>query len=103
MPSHFLKLAGGGECVLFPGVFGYLFFSSISSVSYIAQLILGLVCFGSLLVKRHFENPRRKWRVFGLDVAKQIIGASVGFISSFFLLFFVFFCFCRFFSSFFRV
>lgn len=42
----------------------------------IVQVVLALGAFGSLLVKRHYERPRRSLKVWSLDTAKQ--GASAG-------------------------
>jgi hypothetical protein len=38
------------------------------------QGLLGVVALSVLLIKRRVENPRRPYRVFLLDTAKQIIG-----------------------------
>ena len=52
------------ECELF-GTFGV-----------IVQIILGILSFASLFAKRHYEYPKRSYRIFLLDISKQ--GASAG-------------------------
>jgi hypothetical protein len=45
-----------------------------SVFSYLIQIFLGLVAISSLLYKRHIERPQRPWRIWGLDVSKQLVG-----------------------------
>ena len=40
------------------------------------QIALGILSFSSLFGKRHFEYPKRSFRIFLLDISKQ--GASAG-------------------------
>lgn len=48
----------------------------IGTFSLMTQVVLGLLCLSSLLVKRFYEYPiRRPWSVWLFDVLKQIIGA----------------------------
>lgn len=42
--------------------------------SYLIQFSLGIVAFGSLYVKRKYENPKRPKKIWILDISKQIIG-----------------------------
>jgi hypothetical protein len=53
------------KCEMFGG-FGFLI-----------QAILGAAGFSKLLVKRYVEKPRRPWKIWFYDVAKQIISSSV--------------------------
>jgi hypothetical protein len=39
---------------------------------YLAQFMLFVVAFGSLMLKRHREQPQRPLRVWGMDVSKQV-------------------------------
>ncbi|WFD26246.1 hypothetical protein MNAN1_001223 [Malassezia nana] len=41
------------------------------------QLLMGVVVLGTLLYKRHRERPRRAWRTWALDVAKQLTGQGM--------------------------
>ena len=43
---------------------------------YLAQFMLFVVAFGSLMLKRHREQPQRPLRVWGMDVSKQVWGSS---------------------------
>ena len=40
------------------------------------------MCLGTLIVKRHNENPRRAFKIWGLDALKQGIGALMGHFSN---------------------
>lgn len=55
---------GEKECELF-GPFGIFM-----------QVLLGILSFSSLFAKRSFENPKRSYRIFLLDISKQ--GLSAG-------------------------
>ncbi|KAL4403071.1 hypothetical protein ACI68E_000853 [Malassezia pachydermatis] len=46
-------------------------------VSIVTQLLLGVVVLGSLLYKRYRERPRRAWRVWMMDVSKQLTGQLI--------------------------
>ena len=52
------------HCVLLEGLF-----------SYFVQGLLGLVALGSLLLKWYCEKPRRRFKIWFLDVLKQAIAA----------------------------
>lgn len=43
----------------------------------IVQALMGVFVIGSLVVKRHLEKRKRPWRVWTLDVAKQLVGQGV--------------------------
>lgn len=43
----------------------------------IVQALMGVFVIGSLVVKRHLEKRKRPWRVWALDVAKQLVGQGV--------------------------
>lgn len=43
-------------------------------VSIVTQLLMGAVVLMTLLIKRQRERPRRPWRVWALDVSKQLTG-----------------------------
>lgn len=49
------------------------------------QACLAVVCVGTLIVKRHYEHPRRDWMVWFLDVLKQGCGSSVGHFANIYL------------------
>ena len=53
------------KCEMFGG-FGFLI-----------QAILGAAAFSILIVKRYIEKPRRPWKIWFYDVAKQIISSVV--------------------------
>jgi hypothetical protein len=53
------------KCEMFGG-FGFLI-----------QAILGAAAFSILIVKRYIEKPRRAWKIWFYDVAKQIISSLV--------------------------
>lgn len=53
------------KCEMFGG-FGFLI-----------QAILGIVAFSILIVKRFVEKPRRPWKIWFYDVAKQIISSTI--------------------------
>ena len=38
------------------------------------QLLLALIAFSSLIIKRNRENPRRPFKVWAFDVSKQALG-----------------------------
>jgi hypothetical protein len=56
---------GNSKCEMFGG-FGFLI-----------QAILGAAAFSILIVKRYIEKPRRAWKIWFYDVAKQIISSLV--------------------------
>ena len=56
---------GNSKCEMFGG-FGVLI-----------QAILGAAAFSILIVKRYVEKPRRAWKIWFYDVAKQIISSLV--------------------------
>lgn len=37
------------------------------------QLLLGLLSFSVLIIKRQYESPRREWKIWRLDTLKQVI------------------------------
>ncbi|CAK92646.1 unnamed protein product (macronuclear) [Paramecium tetraurelia] len=41
------------------------------------QSILGFLCFLVLVFKRHIEKPKRVWKIFLMDTAKQFVSAVV--------------------------
>jgi hypothetical protein len=43
----------------------------------IVQAIMGVVVISSLIVKRQLEKRKRRWRVWVLDVGKQMAGQAV--------------------------
>ena len=59
------NLEGNSKCEMFGG-FGVLI-----------QAILGAAAFSILIVKRYVEKPRRPWKIWFYDVAKQIISSVV--------------------------
>jgi hypothetical protein len=51
------------ECTLLGGL-----------LSYSIQLFLGIAAILTLVYKRHIERPQRAWKVWSLDVGKQLLG-----------------------------
>ena len=43
-------------------------------VALIIQGLMGLLVVGSLIYKRQRESPRRKWKIWILDISKQMTG-----------------------------
>ncbi|TXT05036.1 hypothetical protein VHUM_03856 [Vanrija humicola] len=43
----------------------------------VVQAIMGVIVIGSLVVKRQLEKRKRRWRVWVLDVGKQLVGQAV--------------------------
>ena len=41
------------------------------------QAIIGAAAFSILILKRYIEKPRRPWKIWFYDVAKQIISSLV--------------------------
>lgn len=42
----------------------------------VVQAIMGVMVLSSLVVKRHLEKRKRPWRVWMLDVGKQLVGQA---------------------------
>lgn len=55
----------GPQCRLISGFFAIFL-----------QGFLGCVCLSSLAVKRHMEKPKREFKIFVMDIAKQACGAG---------------------------
>ncbi|KAJ2493817.1 hypothetical protein IWW37_000203 [Coemansia sp. RSA 2050] len=49
----------------------------VGPFSILVQVLVGTLGFSTLIIKRHFERPRRPWLVWGFDVSKQIIGGTL--------------------------
>ncbi|KAI7829205.1 vacuolar membrane protein-domain-containing protein [Kickxella alabastrina] len=49
----------------------------VGPFSLVVQTIVGTLGFSTLVIKRHFEKPRRPWLVWSFDVSKQVIGGSM--------------------------
>lgn len=47
----------------------------MDNIAITIQVILGILSFLSLFVKRHLEVPKRSFRIFTLDITKQLCGA----------------------------
>lgn len=43
----------------------------------VVQAIMGVVVISSLVIKRQLEKRKRRWRVWVLDVGKQLVGQAV--------------------------
>lgn len=43
----------------------------------VVQAIMGVIVISSLVVKRQLEKRKRRWRVWILDVGKQLVGQAV--------------------------
>ena len=60
----------------------------IGTFGNIVQLVLGIVSFSILVIKRFCERPRRPWKIWGLDISKQAFGTtSTHFLNLFLSLF----------------
>ncbi|PWZ03383.1 hypothetical protein BCV70DRAFT_197599 [Testicularia cyperi] len=40
----------------------------------VVQAVMGILVIGSLIYKRQHEHPMRKWKIWALDVSKQLLG-----------------------------
>ncbi|KAJ2309578.1 hypothetical protein IWW52_005654, partial [Coemansia sp. RSA 2704] len=49
----------------------------VGGFSIFVQLLVGTLGFSTLIIKRHFERPRRPWLVWGFDVGKQMISGTI--------------------------
>ncbi|KAI8324677.1 hypothetical protein GQ54DRAFT_251487, partial [Martensiomyces pterosporus] len=49
----------------------------VGPFSILVQVLVGTLGFSTLIIKRHFESPRRPWLVWSFDVSKQVIGGSM--------------------------
>jgi hypothetical protein len=49
----------------------------IGGFGFFIQAVLGAAAFSKLIVKRYIEMPRRPWKIWFYDVAKQIISSLV--------------------------
>ncbi|KAJ2775435.1 hypothetical protein IWQ56_000073 [Coemansia nantahalensis] len=49
----------------------------VGPFSILVQVLVGTLGFSTLVIKRHFERPRRRWLVWGFDVSKQVAGGTV--------------------------
>jgi hypothetical protein len=47
----------------------------------VVQAVLAVLCFGSLIVKRHIEHPKRKFRVWVMDTTKQVASSGCAHLS----------------------
>lgn len=47
--------------------------SIVGLVGILVQIGLGVLSFSVLILKRHFENPKRPWRIWIFDTLKQVI------------------------------
>lgn len=45
--------------------------------SVLIQLLLGVLAFSILIIKRFIEKPRRPWKIWWFDASKQIVSACV--------------------------
>ncbi|RYG66745.1 hypothetical protein EON64_09055, partial [archaeon] len=61
-------------CLLMGGFFAFFI-----------QGCLALGCILTLVIKRQYENPKRDWYVWFLDVMKQGLGSSLGHFANIFL------------------
>ncbi|KAJ2355423.1 hypothetical protein GGF43_002692 [Coemansia sp. RSA 2618] len=49
----------------------------VGGFSIFVQLLVGTLGFSTLVIKRHFERPQRRWLVWGFDVGKQMISGTI--------------------------
>lgn len=47
--------------------------SIVGLVGILVQIGLGVLSFSVLIIKRHFENPKRPWKIWTFDTLKQVI------------------------------
>lgn len=51
--------------------------SVVGLLGLLIQLILGVLSFSVLIIKRHYESPKRVWRIWRLDTFKQAFSQLV--------------------------
>ncbi|SCU79762.1 LAFA_0B05446g1_1 [Lachancea sp. 'fantastica'] len=49
----------------------------LGPVSLFIQSLMGLLAIGGVLVKRRYERPKRRWKVWSFDVGKQVLGSLI--------------------------
>ncbi|SCV05827.1 LANO_0H16050g1_1 [Lachancea nothofagi CBS 11611] len=49
----------------------------LGPVSLFIQSIMGLLAITGVLIKRRYEKPKRRWRVWWFDVGKQVLGSLI--------------------------
>ncbi|KAJ2162614.1 hypothetical protein GGF46_000487 [Coemansia sp. RSA 552] len=49
----------------------------VGGFSIFIQVLVGTLGFSTLIIKRHFEHPRRPWLVWSFDVGKQMISGAI--------------------------
>ncbi|SCU95432.1 LAME_0F12134g1_1 [Lachancea meyersii CBS 8951] len=49
----------------------------LGPVSLLIQSSMGLLAIGGVLIKRRYERPRRRWKVWCFDVGKQVLGSLI--------------------------
>mgnify|MGYP003437348349 FL=1 len=47
--------------------------SIVGLIGILVQVGLGVLSFSVLILKRHFENPKRPWKIWRFDTTKQVI------------------------------
>lgn len=78
MESMALAAAGAPSAHADPGISTSLASTRhcelLGPVAVVVQLLMGVVVLGSLVYKRYKETPQRPWRVWMMDVSKQLQG-----------------------------
>ncbi|SCU82595.1 LADA_0C06612g1_1 [Lachancea dasiensis] len=49
----------------------------LGPVSLFIQSAMGLLAIGGVLLKRRYETPKRRWRVWLFDIGKQVLGSLI--------------------------
>ena len=57
----------------------------LGNFGYLIQIILGIIAFMILIIKRKYEKPKRPIKVWLLDISKQIFSAGFSHILNLFL------------------
>ncbi len=75
--SNILNLTNGTNITNLTGVEDNSKCEMFGGFGVLIQAILGAAAFSILIVKRYVEKPRRAWKIWFYDVAKQIISSLV--------------------------
>ncbi|KAJ2376120.1 hypothetical protein IW150_002169 [Coemansia sp. RSA 2607] len=77
LPSALPTQTDTAPLALLPSADEMLSCRLVGPFSIFVQVLVGTLGFSTLIIKRHFERPRRPWLVWGFDVSKQMIGGSL--------------------------
>ncbi|CUS20386.1 LAQU0S01e05446g1_1 [Lachancea quebecensis] len=49
----------------------------LGPISLLIQMLMGIAAISGLLLKRRYEVPKRRWRVWFFDISKQVFGSLI--------------------------